>query len=837
MPGTIAESRLIMTDFFVSYTGADQKWAEWIAWQLKSAGYGVTVQAWDFLPGCNFIVEMHKAAEDSDRTLAVLSPAYLAAAYTMPELAAAFADDPNGEERKLVPIRVEDFEPTGLFKSIVYIDLVGKEEDEAVEALLAGLGPGPAESRSKPSFPRGQYEGEAFPPTAPRFPAALPPIWNVPHLRNPNFTGRESLLAEVHSSLESGHPLAITGLGGVGKSQVVIEYAYRYFPEYEAVAWIRAEDPAILSSDFAALARLFKIAVRERAEQAEVVNAVRKWLDHNPGWLLVFDNAQEPNQLSNFIPQAATGHVVITSRNPNWAAVAHTVDVSVLNRSESVSLLLKRSCRDDQTAAGDLAEELGDLPLALAQAGAFVHEAGITLADYLQLFRTRRAELWNSEHQPLGYTHTVGTTWKLAMSRIEAESPDGAALLELMSYLAPDRIPQDLLGSGANLLPQGLSEVVGDALRLTTGLGLLRRFSLVEVHRGEISMHRLVQAVTRDSHDDASARKWARAALQLVEGSFPTECDDTGTWPICEALIGHATAVTERADALNLDRRKLAKLLRLLGVYLRCRARYLDSLMVSERALDVAAREYGPDNIRTAKALSNLGIVLCKLGECSKDLGFFEHARRVFGRVVAIDEQEFGPRHREVGIDLGNLSIALKSLGLIDEARKSYERALDIGRETLGEEHPDLASRINNYALLLVEQGELEEARDHLERAVKISEQAKGPDNLKVAAYRCNLGVVLSRLGDIETGMKMCEDARSVALEKLGPDHPEIASFLTDLAEVLERHGDEEGASRNREIARGIIEEAYGPEDLELGDRVTRILGWLDQLGDRSVDQ
>src|SRR5438093_9160503 len=138
-----------MKDFFVSYNKADRAWAEWIAWQLEEAGHTVAIQAWDFRPGANFVVEMQRAAAESRRTIAVLSPDYLDARFTQPEWAAAFAQDPTGEQGLLLPVRVRECELHGLLPQIVYVDLVGLDETASRAALLAGID----RARAKPDAP------------------------------------------------------------------------------------------------------------------------------------------------------------------------------------------------------------------------------------------------------------------------------------------------------------------------------------------------------------------------------------------------------------------------------------------------------------------------------------------------------------------------------------------------------------------------------------------------------------------------------------------------------------------------------------------------------------
>jgi hypothetical protein len=141
-----------MKDFFISYTGNDRTWAEWIAWVLEEAGYSVVIQAWDFRVGGNFVLDMQKATE-ANRTIAVLSSLYLQKPFPQSEWAAAFAQDPTSANRKLIPVRVEDCYPTGLLAQIVYTDLFNCDETEAQQRLLAAVKDGRMKPEQRPMFP------------------------------------------------------------------------------------------------------------------------------------------------------------------------------------------------------------------------------------------------------------------------------------------------------------------------------------------------------------------------------------------------------------------------------------------------------------------------------------------------------------------------------------------------------------------------------------------------------------------------------------------------------------------------------------------------------------
>lgn len=353
-----------MKDFFISYNKADKPWAEWIAWQLEEAKFTTVIQAWDFRPASNFVFDMQKALMETERTIAVLSPDYLTSCFTAPEWSAVFANDPTGEKGLLVPVRVRDCTATGLLKAIVNIDLVGENEAAAKAALLAGLERGRVKPVNAPAFPGGSLFKSVPPqrtvPTKPDFPgpsvSVMPKIWNVPHPRNPNFTGRVALLDQLHAALAQNKPTALTqaihGLGGMGKTQLALEYAYRHSGDYAIVWWLRAEQVATLAADYAALAKELDLPEKDQQDQNVIVAAVKKALAQRNDWLLIFDNAETPEALRPYLPTANTGRIIITSRNPDWHGVGAAFTVETLPQPEAVELLHKITGLEDAKAAG-----------------------------------------------------------------------------------------------------------------------------------------------------------------------------------------------------------------------------------------------------------------------------------------------------------------------------------------------------------------------------------------------------------------------------------------------------------------------------------------------------
>jgi tetratricopeptide (TPR) repeat protein len=327
------------------------------------------------------------------------------------------------------------------------------------------------------------------------------------------------------------------------------------------------------------------------------------------------------------------------------------VEVRVFGRQESVDFLLKRTGHKNQAAAAQLAAALGDLPLALDQASAYLEAAGRSFTEYLALFTSRRKDLWERETTPLNYPDTVATTWSLAIERLRQESPASVDLLNLCAFLAPNDMPRSALSQAAGHLPEPLAGVVADPLSFDDAIVALRRYSLLEARGDSLSVHRLVQAVVRDRLDEGEQRRFAASAVGLVNSSFPFDSDDVGTWPVCASLLPHALAALGHAEAMRAAPEEVGRLLNQIGLYLRGRADFAEAKAILTRALASGEASHGPDHPTVATRVNNLGLVL-------RDL-------------------------RELAV-----------------ARTCYERALQIFRDRLGEDHPRTVTVRNNLHAL-----------------------------------------------------------------------------------------------------------------------------------------
>ena len=776
-----------LKDFFISRNGADKGWAEWIAWQLEEAGYSAVLQDWDFRPGQNFVLQMDQATQVAERTIAVLSPDYLAADFTAPEWAAAFVKDPQGRESRLITVRVRECSPDGLLQAVIYIDMVGMTEEDAQKRLLDGVKPGRAKPSTPPSFPG---ESSRAVPQRPRFPGALPPIWNVPHLRNRNFTGREDLLRQLRTTLASGQHAAltqaITGLGGVGKTQLALEYTYRHTGDYDLVWWMRAEEPATLASDYAQLATELALPVKDIPSQPEVIAAVRRSLGQKGGWLLVFDNAGSPEEIRPYLPQSATGHVLVTSRDPNWKEIAFAIPIVVWKREESVEFLCRRTEQTDKATAAELATELGDLPLALDQAAAYTEATAKTLGEYLALFRHVDLELMK-HGRPATYRDTVTTTWRLAFEQVQATSPTGADLLRLCAFLAPDDIPKEIFIDGREWLPEPLSLAAADPLGVDQAVTVLRHYSLVNVDHGALSVHRLVQAVQRNEMTEKQRQYWVSTALRLVNELSDYYRNDMLSW-----------------------------------------LRYLRLLPHALEATDHGVKVFGPEHPYMATPLNNLAILYHKQGK-------YDKAEPLYQRALAIKEMVLGPDHPDVATMLNNLAGLYEDQGKYQAAKPLYQRALAINEKALGPDHPSVAATLNNLAKLYTTQGKYQSAEPLFQRALAINEKVLGPDHPSVATTLNNLAGLYKSRGKYEVAEPLFQRDLAICEKVLGPDHPDVATTLNNLAGLYGSQGKYKVAEPMHERALAIKEKALGPDHPDVATTLNNLAGMYVSQGKYKV--
>jgi RNA polymerase sigma factor (sigma-70 family) len=334
----------------------------------------------------------------------------------------------------------------------------------------------------------------------------------------------------------------LSGLGGVGKTQLALEFLHRNLGRYsDGAFWLRGETASTLQGDFAALSWLpqLELETRHDPDQERVIESVRTWLRDRRSWLLVVDNVDEGSiaAIEQILGKGLQGHVIITSRPEFWEASLLPVDP--MSSADAVTFLLDRTGQADRVAATEIAEILEGLPLALVQAAGYVHETGRDLASYVRLLRSRLNDMM-LEGKPADYPQPVALTWRVSFDRIAEKDQSAAAVLKLCAFLASDNISVQLIHDGANLLPAELA--ASDEVQLDRAFSTLRRYRLVDRQEDRVRIHRLVQAMILESLNDEQRNRWRSAAVGLLERAFPEDVKDPTQWQLCARLYPHALA-------------------------------------------------------------------------------------------------------------------------------------------------------------------------------------------------------------------------------------------------------------------------------------------------------
>jgi tetratricopeptide (TPR) repeat protein len=626
-------------------------------------------------------------------------------------------------------------------------------------------------------------------------------IFGVPYPRNLYFTGRDAVLDEVARAFDHQRQgpkrVVLCGMGGVGKSQIALECAFRRRADYRVIWWLSAEDPTALGLGYAQLANRLGLQLAGDASLDEIRHKLRRALDDVDQWLLVFDNVARGEDIKNHLPNRA-GHVLITSQISEWGDLATKVlRVHEMSRDESVKFLVWRTNRPNADGlAGKLAQTLGDLPLALEQAAAVIEQTNSTYANYLRRFETHWGELLQRGRLSADHPDSLAMTLELTFRQILDESAPAAALLHLLAFLGPEQIDKTMLIEGAGALPQALAGLV--EYRLEDLLEPLDRYSLIDNTPGAVSIHRLVGALVRQRLTAEEKARWSAAAATLAARQLQFDGMNPSTWPRCAATLPHALAAARHADQLGAAPQAVESILSNAGRYLLKQMRLHEAQTVLERAVFLAQGLYGSRHPRVSDAANNLARVLQKLGDLASAAGHYELA-------LQIDRDVYGQADPRVAAVSNNYAMCLLTTGQHDEARYHLEWALSVYREHYGNEHPKVASVLNNLGCAFRDAMEVDLAREKFDEALRVAEASCGRDHPTVASILYNIAVMLRASGQIEPANMAIRRALAIDEQNFGPGHPDVARDLNELANILRAAGNTEAAVEHAERAGAML--------------------------------
>ncbi len=793
-----------MADIFVSYTSSDQAWAFWIGQELVKLGHKPHIHEWEISAGGDIVKWMDERLKKADSVLCVVSAVYLTKDFSGWELRSAQWAAQNKRLNFMLPVFIEACEPPPLLAPVKRCDLYGISEQDARARLAAYLAPaarppgeapfpGRVEAAGPASFSESKPTGS---PPAPRPPVSFPGFARQP--RNLPFAslgdlfkGRDKALDDLRVALlaDKNAPVvgrALHGLGGVGKTRLAIEYAWRREADYSALLFVRADNPATLNANLATLAgaEVLNLPEKEAREDAARIEAALGWLEAHPTWLMILDNVDDREAVaavSKLMARLKGGHLIVTARAANFPASLRRLPLDVLDEDAATAFLMERTrdgrapTGDDEAQARALAEELGGLALGLEQAAAYIARQGIGFKRYLALWREKRASVleW-FDRTETSYDHDVGLAMTWATS-VEKLTPESRRLLDRLAFLATDPIPDSLLDVA---VPGEAADY--DAHEARAGL---YAYSLITRASGEhgaakgFVIHRLVQDFARRAMTKARGGAALRGALRWVNAAFVGGSTDVRNWPVLEPLAPHALAVARRADDAAIAE-PTGRLFNQLAILSYAKARYAEAERLYRRALAIGEASLGPDHPDVATYLNNLANLLRETNRPGE-------AEPLYRRALAIDESHYGPDHPDVAVDVNNLAGLLQDTNRLDEAEPLFRRALAIGEASFGPDHPTVAIRLNNLAMLLGATNRRGEAEPLFRRALAIDEAHYGPDHPTVAIRLSNLVLLLqatNRLGEAEPLIR-----RALAIDEAsyGPDHPNVAIDLWVLAALL----------------------------------------------------
>jgi hypothetical protein len=609
---------------------------------------------------------------------------------------------------------------------------------------------------------------------------------NVPP-RNPDFTGREELLSILRERLTDNVtavlPHTVHGLGGVGKTQLAVEYVYKYASDYDLVWWVPAEQPTLIRESLVALARKMDLVTGDDVDVSQTLDAVYDALRTGrrySRWLLIFDNATRAEDLTPFL-STPNGHVLITSRSHNWAGIADTIEVDVFTREESVELIRRRLPDLSDADADRLAEQLGDLPLALEQAAAWMLATGTPIDEYLTQLE-KRVGLLLRESSLMSYATPVIITWGLAFDQLAQQAPAALQLLELCAFFGSEPISIRLLPMGRYAsLPSLLDATVRDDIQLRRAVRDIGKYGLAKVDatRNSIQIHRLVQAVLRDRLSPAERETYRGAVQKLLAAANPGDpTEDQEIWPRHAELGPHVLA-SGAIEGETADIRKV--------VVDQIRYLYVSGDYESSRELGEIAYRRWLEKLGTSD--EHTIITARFLANALRSTGNPQEARRIDEETLRVSREALGPQHEHTLAVANSYGADLRLFGEWQRARELDEELLQSHRDVFGDDAPDTLRCANNLAVDYRLLGDFERARATDEDNWARYKRVLGETNPYTLFTATLLSRDLDGLGQYHEALRMQRQWLPLHRSSLRPDHSNVLRATRVHAATLRKTG------------------------------------------------
>ena len=667
---------------------------------------------------------------------------------------------------------------------------------------------------------------------------------NLPE-QNRYFSGRVEVLQDIDSLFEKEKKdtvsicQTISGLGGIGKTQLSIEYAYKYHYRYKTCIWfIDAESRSSVYNCFCSFAQYFNLFLPLNYNSKDLQRAIKTWLSENRSWLLIFDNLEIMDTIMPYLPDKIKGRILITTRNTR-IDYGISLLLEVFNLEEAKFFMKKRLSKNNEAKmeyykyddfsekASVLIKRLGYLPLALEQAAAYIKEVRCSISDYIELLRQSSVDAFSDKYaSPEYYESIVTSTWNISFAALEKSSRQ---LLNLCAYMGADNIPVKFFVKMRNELPAPLADDLVKELTLNRVVTGLRTYSLTSGTAEYINIHRLVQEVIRKNHEveeetGFDKNRWLKLDFSMLERYLPVSCEEPDSTSQFMQIAIHAEFIAEYYSIFDgQESIKLANLYDKIGecyddcgIFDSAFSNYFNSLQIKEKYL-------GKNHPDTAIQYDNIGLSYTKTGKYTEAISWHNKA-------INILELSLGKKNLDTATAYNNLGLALVRSGNYDLGIEWYQKCLDAELEILGDEDIQIAADYNNIGEAYYQKGEEDKALEYLIKALKIKEKRIGCMNSNTAITYNNLGSVYWKLKQYDEAIKYTEKSLNIYKKTYGKKHPNVALELGNLASILADNGD-------RDKAREYFVEAIELGKNSLGLSHPETAKTIDGLGTTYLDQ
>lgn len=683
------------------------------------------------------------------------------------------------------------------------------------------------------------------------------------------YTYRDDFILKVFKKLKENGVAVITGLGGIGKTQLAANYVSTYISEYKLIGWINASDAvSIQNSYFELIEKLEPRFCNIETNKDYVFGYIKKWLDNNDKWLMIYDNVKNLMEISELLPNPINGHIIITSQNAKWSKFNPTIELTNLNSQESIKFLMKRSEKDYEIDMEELVLTLDNFPLALEHAASYVHKTSRSFSYYLNKFKLRKSEMLSNAKKPDDYNYTIATTWEIAFDEIKESCPDAIEFLYFISFLAPDNIPLEMLKtekkSDINII-----EILSDDLRIDNAIQNLLNYSLINCDNNftnMINVHRLVQAVIRYKLSKNMETEWCKNIINVFNEIFENDLLSQSDF---KEVLPHAVQLIENAISIEIKSKELVFLCENVGLLLNEIADYAKAIKILKYGLNMGRGFFRYNSQEIARYISNLGLVEKLSGNISEGIRYYNKAINIYEKLnltssleyallinnigrIKMDQGKYEKSHEiisksfqiveqlniQYNIDniviLSNFALSLEYIGNINDSIKYNRKVLQILKKNDDKKSQAMATCLNNLSVCLLKKRKLNSASILGFKALEIERSIFGEKHPIVALYYSNLANLLISKGDLVQARKYIIKSFNINRTIYGMAHYSIAKDMFNCFYLLSVQAKYKPAKIFLEKSISINEKFYGKTYSELSKDYYRIAELIMKIIDNS---